>query len=119
MLVNAMGMDMAIGEGGGVEALFKGTKSSANVVSGLKNLKDKMRETENTLKAGAGPGAISFFEKNKKQLDSMSPDGEALFDVAGRPMNRATAISFIKDNANNKVFTEDPRYKALKKQLGL
>lgn len=67
-LMNTLGIDAAIGEGGGVKVLFKGTKSSQDMVNGLKNLRDKMNETELTLKAGAGLGATRLFEENKKAL---------------------------------------------------
>lgn len=96
-LGNAMGMDMAIGEGGGVEALFKGTKSSANVVEGLKNLRDKMKETENTLKAGAGPGAIAFYESNKKQLDEAGkPKPKKLFKDLSPAVQEAAIAQYAK-----------------------
>ncbi len=69
-LANSLGFDMAIGEGGGVKVLFTGTKSSADFVNGVRNLQDKMRELDNTLKAGAGQGAISYYEQNKQVFDS-------------------------------------------------
>ena len=70
-LASAMGIDMAPTEGGGVRILLNGQRSSADMINGLTNLRDKVKENENTLKAGAGPGAIKYFEQNMKQLSGI------------------------------------------------
>lgn len=71
-LGNSLGFGLAIGEGGGVKAILTGYKDSASAVKGIKNLKDKMREIENTYKAGAGPAAVKYYEDNKRQFDRES-----------------------------------------------
>lgn len=91
-LAGSLGFDMAVGEGGGIKAIFKGTKSSADMVAGVKNLRDKMNEVKTTLQAGAGPGAIQYFERNKALFS-----GETL---PGKPVSSGAKTKAGVDAAN-------------------
>lgn len=122
-LGNSLGFSLAIGEGGGVKTLFTGYKSSADFVNGVKNLRDKMIETENTLKAGAGLNAVRYFEGNKAALSegektTPTKDWKSLVQAKRDGYNK------LKPEAKNRLIEELARRLKvstadIKKELGV
>lgn len=111
-LLNSVGLDYAPTEGGGFKVVFNGTKSSADFVNGMKNLRDKMQEIKETAYAGAGPNAVQYFEQNKqmfkasnKPQKSAPPAGQ--IEIGGKTTSIDALKKAYQGSKNKERFVED------------
>lgn len=53
-IMGEIGIDLAVGEGGGISAIFKGTKSDKDFIRGVGDVKDALKATIGELERGSG-----------------------------------------------------------------
>lgn len=76
-ILGSLGFDLAVGEGGGMSLIFRGTQDSSAFVNGVRNLRDTAKATKSALGAGAGMEAVNYYNTNLNALKGSNKSAKA------------------------------------------
>lgn len=110
-ILSELGIDQAVGEGGGVSAVFRGTRSDQDFVNGVRDARRSVNAVETNLAAGFGNDAAAALKKERR------PKGKQ-----AKVPRQITKADFEKFNAaKQKRFAEknNTTVEAIKERLGI
>lgn len=94
-ILGSIGLDQAIGEGGGITTLFTGAKSSKDVVQGIKDIKAAFKAQESVLANTYG----------KEAYESIIPASSTVADKRSKQKNETSGEKTVADKAVSTVAT--------------